>query len=172
MDIGTDKISQEIRDRVPHHQINIVNPDERYTSGEWKKDTEMIIEDIVARGKKPFVVGGTGLYIDTIYKNFIMPNVPPDMDFRAMMEKKEEAEPGVCHRLLQKIDPDEALKLPWQSTRYIIRALEIHEKTGKPKSHFMKRREPRWPLLMLGLWRSKEETNKRINARVKEMLAG
>lgn len=59
MDIGTDKVSKEIREKIPHHQIDIVDPDEFYTAGQWKSDTEQIITDIQTREKLPFIVGGT-----------------------------------------------------------------------------------------------------------------
>jgi tRNA dimethylallyltransferase len=70
------------------------------------------------------------------------------------------------------VDPEEAERLHPNSTRYIIRALEIYEHTGQPKSFFTQKRKPERPLLMLGLWREKESTNRRINKRIKVMLAG
>jgi tRNA dimethylallyltransferase len=70
MDIGTDKISHEIRTQLPHHLIDIVDPDETYTSAQRQRDTHALVEQIQSRNHIPVIVGGTGLYIDMIYRNF------------------------------------------------------------------------------------------------------
>ena len=170
MNIGTDKVSEEVVKKIPHHQINIVNPDETYTSGQRKNDVYKIIPDILARKKLPIIVGGTWLYIDTVYKNFSMPDIPPDMQLRDRLFAQEDQMPWILHQELAKIDPEEAAKLHPKSTRYIVRALEIYEKSGKTKTESFISQPPAWPLLMLGLRREKEDTNKKINARVREML--
>jgi len=170
MDIWTDKVPNDILKQIPHHQINIVNPDETYTSGQRKNDVYKIIPDILARKKLPMIVGWTWLYIDTVYKNFSMPDIPPDMQLRDELFAKEEKEPWILHKELMKLDPEEAEKLHPKSTRYIVRALEIFYKSGQKKTDTFISQPPKWPLLMLGLRREKEDTNKKINARVKEML--
>lgn len=170
MDIGTDKISAEIRAKIPHHQIDIVNPDEMYTAGQRKEATDKQIDEILIRGNMPFIVWGTGLYIDTIYKNFSMPECAPDYALRAELEEKEKNESWFLHRELSKIDPEEAQKLHPNSTRYLIRALEIYQKTWKTKTEGYIQQPVRHPLLMLGLRRDKESTNQLINARIKEMF--
>ncbi len=172
MNIGTDKISDEILAKIPHHQINIVDPDQTYTSGQRKNDVYKIIPDILARKKLPMIVGGTGLYIDTVYKNFSMPDIPPDMKLRDELFAKEDKEPWILHKELTKVDPEEASKLHPKSTRYIVRALEIFYKSGKTKTDTFISQPPQRPLLMLGLRREKDDTNRRINARIKEMIAG
>lgn len=129
MDIGTDKISPDIRAKIPHHQIDILDPDQSYTAGHRKEATDLLSDQILSSNKTPFIVGGTGLYIDTIYKNFSMPDCPPDLKLRAELEEKEEKDPGFLFRELSKIDPDEAQKLHPNSTRYLIRALEIYYTT-------------------------------------------
>ena len=170
MNIGTDKVSDEILAKIPHHQINIVNPDETYTSGQRKNDVYKIIPDILARKKLPMIVWGTWLYIDTVYKNFSMPDIPPDMKLRDELFAREAQQEGILHQELMKLDPEEAAKLHPKSTRYIVRALEIFHKSGQTKTDTFVSQPPKWPLLMLGLWREKEDTNKRINTRVREML--
>ncbi len=172
MNIWTDKISSDIIQRIPHHQIDVVNPDETYTSWQRKNDVYKLIPEIQARKKLPMIVGGTGLYIDTVYKNFSMPDIPPDMKLRDELFAKEEQEPGILHKELTKVDPEEASKLHPKSTRYIVRALEIFYKSGKTKTESFISQAPAWPLLMLGLQRNKEDTNLRINTRIKEMVAG
>lgn len=170
MDIGTDKISAEIRAEIPHHQIDIVDPDEIYTAGEWKEATDQYMDQILSRGKIPFIVWGTGLYIDSIYKNFSLPECPPNYELRKELETKELASPGFLHLELSKIDPEEAQKHHPNSTRYLIRALEIYYTTGITKTQGYLQQAVRYPLLMLGLWREKEATNKLINLRIQEML--
>ncbi len=171
MDIGTDKISKEIRAQVPHHMVDIIDPSETFTAGQWKEMVENIIDDIHARGKTPVVVWGTWLYIDMLYKNFCMPEVAPDQDWRDIMEAKESDNKWFLHARLQEVDPEEAMKHHPNSTRYILRALEIYEKTWVPKSQLAKELPVKRPLLMIGLRREKEDTNRRINKRIKEMLA-
>ena len=170
MDIWTDKVSMERREKVPHYQIDIVDPDETYTAWQWKFDVENEIEEIIWHWKTPIIVWWTWLYIDTIYKNFQMPECPPNYEYRENLQKKEDSEPGYVYKLLTQIDPEEAKKLHPNATRYIIRALEIHHETWKTKTELFLHQPVTHPLLMIWLWREKEETNMRINARIKEML--
>lgn len=170
MDIWTDKISSEIRAKIPHHQIDIVDPDQTYTAWEWKDDSEKIIDDILVRWRFPFIVWWTWLYIDTIYRNYSMPECSPHYDLRAELEEKEKKNPGILHQELMKVDPEEAAKLHPNSIRYIIRALEIFYVTWKTKTEGYIQQPVRHPLLMLWLWRDKETTNQLINARIKEMF--
>jgi tRNA dimethylallyltransferase len=100
-----------------------------------------------------------------------MPEVAPDLQRRETMQAREEKEAGWLRQQLQLVDPEEAAKHHPNSTRYILRALEIYEKTGIPKSVSAKEQPVKQPLLMLGLRRDKESTNKLINARIKEMFA-
>lgn len=170
MDIGTDKITKDILDKVPHHLIDFLDPKEHYTAWQWKKDCITKINEIQSRNKLPMIVGGTWLYVDTIYKNFDMPEAQPNYEFRKELEEKEETNPGWLFEELKKIDPQEADKLHPNSIRYIIRALEIYHITGKTKTELGKQNPVDWPILMLWLRRDKEGTNKRINARIKEMI--
>ena len=170
MNIGTDKVSQEILDKVPHHQIDIVNPDESYTAWQRQKDTKRQIKEIQSRWKLPMIVWWTGLYIDTIYKNFQMPEIWPDFDFRKSMFEKEEKEPWFLYQELQRVDPDEAKKIHPKSTRYLVRALEIFHSSWKTKTESFLEKEVEQPILMIWIWREKEETNELINTRIKEMI--
>ncbi len=170
MDIWTDKISKEIRTKIPHHMIDIIDPDSTYTAGQWKQQVTTLIDQIHSRWNIPIIVWWTWLYIDTIYKNFAMPDVAPDQERRAKKMKEEEDKPWVLHKQLLAVDPDEAYKHHPNSLRYILRALEIYEKTWKTKTELAEQKPVQWPLLMVWLWREKEDTNKRINKRIKEMF--
>lgn len=170
MNIWTDKVGDEIMKKISHHQVNIVDPDERYTAGQRQEDTYKIIDWIHARWKIPMIVWWTWLYIDTIYKNFTLPKSEPDREFRKGIEDMETKEPWYAHRELVKIDPEEADKHHPNSIRYIIRALEIYHQTWKTKTEWFVQQNVRYPLLMIWLWREKEDSNMRINSRIKAML--
>ncbi|HMT27547.1 MAG TPA: tRNA (adenosine(37)-N6)-dimethylallyltransferase MiaA, partial [Candidatus Absconditabacterales bacterium] len=171
MDIGTDKVSVETRKKIPHHLIDIVNPDQHYTAGQRNSDAKKIISQIVDQKKIPIVVGGTGLYIDTLYKNFSMPEVSPDYELREKLYAEEEKNPGSLHEKLAKVDPTEAKNHHPNSIRFIVRALEIFYKTGKPKAESFFQQPVERPLLMIGLWREKEDANRRIDTRIDWMLS-
>lgn len=170
MDIWTDKVSKEIRKEIPHHQIDIVSPDRTYTAWEWKDDTCSIINTLHRKNVLPIVTWGTGLYIDTLYKNFSMPNVPPDYDRRDQQLAQEKKNPGFLYARLEKVDPEEAMKQHPNNSRHILRAIEIYEKSWQTKTQLAKQHPVERPMLMLWLWREKEDTNKRINKRIKEMV--
>jgi len=170
MNIGTDKISDTIRDRIPHHLIDIVTPYEIYSSSQWQQDCYRLIEDIHGRWNIPLVVGGTWLYIETIYRNFSIPEVHPDYEYRSKLEQLEHRSPWTLHAMLVTIDPLEATRLHPNASRHIIRALEIYHKTGLPKSTLVTSKPVRYPLLMIGIERSIEETNQRIDIRVNDMI--
>lgn len=170
MDIWTDKVSKQIRDEIPHHQIDMIDPDQFYTAGQWKQDVVNLIPEIQSRWKTPLIVGGTWLYVDTLYKNYSVPEVSADFDLRAKWDMMEIQEPWILRKKLFAIDPLEAKKHHPNSTRYIIRALEIFEKTWLTKTDAAKEQPVQWPILMIGLRRERDDSNARIAKRVWEML--
>lgn len=171
MDIGTDKISTQMRSQITHHQIDIVTPDQVYTSGQWKHDTKQLIVDICSRGHYPLIVWGTGLYIDTIYYNFTLPSVKPDRDYRRHLEKIESDSPGVLHQMLTQIDPIDAQLHHPHSIRFIIRSLEIYHQTGQIKSSLFTPQNLEYPLMMIWLMPSALYSNTLIDIRVDQMIA-
>lgn len=171
MDIGTDKISAENRAKVPHHQIDIIEPDGFYTAWQWKQDVVRLIPEIQGRNRLPVIVWWTGLYIDTLYKNYSVPEVKPDWDWRDEQMLLEDKDPGSLRKRLNAIDPTEAAKHHPHSTRYITRALEIYEKTGLTKTDAAQEHPVQWPMLMIVLRREPADSNMRIAKRVLEMLA-
>lgn len=170
MDIGTDKILSSDRQKVPHYQIDFLDPSESYTAAQWKQQTLNLIPEILWRNKIPFIVWWTWLYIDTIYKNFQMPIVPPQQEYRTELEMKEKNEPWILHKMLCKVDPVEWWKVHPKSLRHIIRALEIYYLTGKTKTDLAVQQDVSWPLLMIWLRREKEDTNIKIDKRIWEMI--
>lgn len=170
MDIGTDKVSPADQERVPHHGLDLVTPEVTYTAGQRKSMVEEVVPKIHARGALPVIVWGTWLYIDMIYKNFSLPNIPPQNALREELYAREAAEPGWLHQELQRLDPDEAYKHHPNSLPYLVRALEICLVTGEKKSDIVREQPVARPLLMYGLWREKEATNRRINKRIVDMI--
>lgn len=171
MDIWTDKISNDIREKLPHHLIDIITPDQSYTAGQRKQDIYNLIPQIQQRGNHAFVVWGTGLYIDMLYKNFAMPDVPPQEEWRIAMYEKETQNPWFLYKEVYRVDPQEAQKHHPNSLRYLLRALEIYTFTGQTKTTLSVEQPVDRPVLMIGLRREKEETNILINARIKEMFS-
>lgn len=170
MDIWTDKISHKIRDQIPHHLIDIINPDEHFTAWQRKITAQNTIQEIQSRWKLAIIVGWTGLYIDTLYKNYTLPQSAPNYDYRNKLEAEEIKNPWILHKKLLEIDPQEAAKIHPNSTRYLVRALEIYHETWQTKTEVCKEQPVQRPLLMIGLRRDKETTNKLIDIRIKEML--
>lgn len=171
MDIGTDKISSSDREQVPHYAIDIIDPDGNYTAHQRQTDTKNWISDIIARGNIPMIVWGTGLYIDTIYKNFSLPpDVKANRERRAELDQLESQEAWYCRNFLNSFDPDTAAEFHPANIRYIQRAIEIYEHTGIPKSVLVKENPVDHPLLMISLTRDSEVANRLIHRRVEEMI--
>ena len=127
-DIGTAKPTLAERDGIPHHLIDIVEPEFEYSAGLYKKQASEIIEQIAQRGNIPIIVGGTGLYIDILLKNFDLPQIKPDRKLRneLVMLSNEEV-----HTILQKLDLNAALEINPNDKKKVIRAIEIMKATGK-----------------------------------------
>ncbi len=171
MDIGTDKISQADRDRIRHYAIDLIDPDGAYTAHQRQQDTKQRISDIQSRCHIPFIVGGTGLYIDTIYKNFSLPpDVKANRERREELEQLEQSQPWYLRTLLNSFDPDTAAEFHPKNTRYIIRAIEMYEQTGIPKSVLVRENPVDHPLLMISLTRDIDVANILIHQRVEEMI--
>ena len=164
MDIGTDKIKDT--KGVPHHLIDIVNPDETFTVANFKKRAREKIKKIQGKGNVPILCGGTYFYIQAAVDGLVLPQVPPDWDFRNKKNKESAEE---LFKELKKKDPRRAGNIDRHNKRRLVRALEIIKKTGKPVPRLKK--EPlNFPILMLGVKRKEETLKKRIDRRVDEMV--
>ena len=171
MDIWTDKVTQNIRDRIPHHLIDTINPDESYSAYQRQQDCKKTVADLIDHSILPIIVWWTGLYIDTIYKNFSLPpEIPADRSRRHELELLEQQQPWYCRSLLNIVDPDTASEFHPSNLRYIIRAIEIYEKTGLQKSVLAQEHPVDHPLLMLSLTRNIEDAQILIHKRVEEMI--
>jgi len=148
MDIGTDKIPMDKRCGIPHHLIDVVTPDVRFTVSDFKKLAEEKIEEIYGRGAIPFLVGGTGLYIRAVTENFSIP--PDNLEIRKkLMGEIDEYGALALHERLKRLDPINAEKIHPHNIPYIVRALEILATTGKPKT--AEKNPSKYSCLILGI---------------------
>jgi tRNA dimethylallyltransferase len=173
MDIGTAKISAEERRRIPHHMIDIHDPDYPFSAAEFQEEVKRCIRDIHARGKLPFLVGGTGLYIESVCYDYRFVEGGADEAFREELRRfaQMEGTAGLYERL-KEVDPATAARLHPNDQRRIIRALEIAHVTGKPLSAQMegKPKESPYRLCIIGLTMERQLLYKRIDARVDDMI--
>jgi len=172
-DIGTDKPPIELRREIPHHLIDILDPEERYSAGEFVRRAETAMEEIRARGRWPIVVGGSGLYQRALLEG-ISPIPPGDEEIRAELEGRLEAEGlEALHAELARIDPETAERLPKSDRQRILRALEVAAATGEPLSEWL-RRQPfgvqRRPAIRIGLTLPRSILYDRVAARVEQMV--
>lgn len=171
MDIGTDKPSPEVQASVPHHMIDLVDPDEPYTLALYQSGAFRTIEEIAARGKVPVLAGGTPLYVNAVLEGWTIPRVEPDLRLRAELEE-EAARRGApaLHERLQRIDPAAAAKILPSNTRRIVRALEVITATGQPISAQQAKSPPPYRTLTIGLALQRVELYRRIDERVERQI--
>ncbi|MGD1119819.1 MAG: tRNA (adenosine(37)-N6)-dimethylallyltransferase MiaA [Dehalococcoidales bacterium] len=171
MDIGTAKPTPPEMAAVPHHLIDIINPDEEFSLALYLQLANRAIEDIYRRGKLPFLVGGTGLYVRAILEGWHVPGVSPDKDFRYNIEKQyNEKDPDEIYQELIAADPDAAAKIDRRNVRRVIRALEVHAKAGKAFSELGGKTAPAFVPYIIGLTTARAELYRRVDRRVDEMI--
>jgi len=174
LDIGSAKPTEEERQGVPFHLIDIVDPDDTYTVADWKHQAGSAIEHILGRGGRPIVCGGTGMYVRALLDDWTLAATPADAALRAMLnEEKERVGAPALHARLSEQDPIAAARLHPNDAVRIIRALEVFMATGRPISSFqaedMMRRVER-PALRIGLDLPRPDLYARINLRVDRMM--
>ena len=167
MDIGTAKPSHEELARVPHYLIDIVNPDETLSLAVFQEKAKDIIADIHARGRLPFLVGGTGQYIRAVTEGWTPPEVTADEKLRAELEKKDKE---WLHARLQILDPEAAAKIDTRNVRRTVRALEVILTTGRKFSEQRGQIESPYQLITIGLTRPRPELYHRVDERIDLMF--
>lgn len=172
MDIGTSKPTFEEMARVPHHLIDVVDPDEDYHVAQFQAAAYTAITAIHARSRVPFLVGGTGQYVYAVVEGWQIPPVPPQPDFRERLyAEAEEQSAEHLHRRLAEIDPEAAGRIHPNNVRRVIRALEVYEATGRPISHWQQKHPPPYRILQIGLTMDRPALYHRIDTRVDQMIA-
>ena len=172
MDIGTAKIKPEEMEGIPHHMIDIKEPDDSFNVAQFQALVTEKIEDIAKRGKLPIIVGGTGLYIEAVLQGYSFSEAPSDERYRRKLEEKAESE-GVeaVHGMLKDIDPENAERIHPNNVRRVIRALEIYHCTGKKmSSNEVQQTEYLYDATMIGLTMERDALYERINYRVDLMV--
>ena len=129
MNIGTGKVSRKEQRAVKHYLLDVINPKKVFTVSNFKKLGEKSIKNILSKNRIPFIVGGTGFYIDALVKDFGLPEVPPDKKLRLKLEKITAEN---LYKELKRLDPHRAKAIDSKNKRRLIRTLEIIKNTGKP----------------------------------------
>lgn len=171
MDIGTAKPTPADRAAVPHHLIDIVDPDQTFTLAEYQRAAYAAIDDIHARGGLPLLVGGTGQYLSAVAEGWGIPEVPPNPELRTELEAYA-AEHGAeaLHARLQQHDPEAAARIDSRNMRRVVRALEVCLETGTPISALQRKAPPPYRLCQIGLTLPRQALHERINRRVSAMI--
>ncbi len=171
MDIGTAKPTREERARVPHHLIDVTDPDETWSLAVFQQEARKAIEGIQSRGKLPLLVGGTGQYVRAVIQGWSVPAVEPDPRLRGELEKLAQAwgKEWLFERL-QSLDPEAAANIDLRNVRRVVRALEVILTTGRKFSAQRIQGEGRYHTLMIGLKRPRQELYGRIDARIEAMF--
>jgi tRNA dimethylallyltransferase len=171
MDIGTAKPSRQEQALIPHHLIDLVNPDEDFTLAQYQQLAYRAIDEIQRRRKLPLLVGGSGLYIWSVIEGWGIPPVPPDLELRRHLERKA-AEVGAdkLYQELVEADPVAAQRIDQHNVRRITRALEVYRKTRTPFSPPQRRQIPPFNTLIIGLTTDRSELYRSIDIRVDEMV--
>ena len=184
MDIGTAKppIAFKLKDAahpnepgyvegIPHHLIDIKNPDEEYTVADFKRDATNAINDILAQGKLPILVGGTGLYVKAVLENLDIPTIKADPELRRKIEKEIETSGlDAVFKKLAELDPEAAYIVDPKNPRRVVRALEVATITGKPFTAQRRKSEPLYDVLEIGINPLAEVLRKRTDQRIDGMI--
>jgi tRNA dimethylallyltransferase len=172
MDIGTDKPDAETRRRVRHHLVDVADPHERFSAGDFARGAEQAIEDIRSRGLVPIVAGGTHFYIRALLLG-LFPSPPHDDEIRAELEARWEREPEAVYEELEVVDPSAADRIGVRDRQRILRALEVFRISGRPISeHWEDHHEaPRFRPLIAAPQRPRSELYAKIDMRVEFMFS-
>ena len=174
LDVGSAKPTPAERQRVPHHMIDIRDPTESFSAGDYQREARLVLEGIRERGRLPILVGGTGLYLRALTEGLFQ-GPSRSAFWRTRLESIAQRKGReYLHKLLGRLDPAAALRIAARDKPKVIRALEVRLETGKPLTAHLKR-QPRQPLTgfhthMLGLDPPRSECYRRIDERVLKMF--
>ncbi len=174
MNIGTAKPTVEEMQGIKHYLLDFVEPDKRYSVAEFKKDAEKAIEEILSKGKIPIVVGGTGLYVDSLIYGIEYQNIELDEKYRKKLEKiAEEQGLQVLYKRAKEIDEEAIKKISPNDKKRITRILEIYKATGKNKTEQeieSRKKEVKYDFKVFAINMDREKLYERINKRVDIMI--
>jgi tRNA dimethylallyltransferase len=173
MDIGTAKPDRLTLEQIPHHLINICDPDEQFTAGMFIRSAAACIHEIIHRGHTPILAGGTGLYFCSLINGMIdIPRIDPEVKAKCI-RRWERIGQEQMFRMLERLDPQFAVKIHENDSQRTIRALEVLIGTGKRFSWYQTQpnRKPEIPFIKIGLTMKRSDLYERINKRVELMVS-
>jgi len=172
LDIGTDKPSVEDRQRVPHHLVDVADPKNRFSAGEFAEAASASIDDIVGRNRTAIVVGGTHFYIRALLEG-LFPSTPRDPANGEQLAQDWDRDPESVFQQLQEVDPEAAQRISPKDRQRVLRALEIYQITGETLTSHQQRHQhpPKYRALMVAPQRSRPDLYARIDARADRLFA-
>ncbi len=172
MDIGTAKPTAADRTRVPHHLVDIANPDQTISLADFQRLAAQALAGIHARGRVPILVGGTGQYVRAVTQGWLPPAVPADARLRSVLEELDRSsDGGLLYRRLSAMDAAAAARIDPSNLRRTVRALEVILKTGRRFSEQRLSGDAPFHILAIGLTRPRPELYARIDERIEAMFA-
>ena len=177
MDIGTAKATDEERAVCPHHMIDVLSPTESYSAEDYRSEAVKVAKDIVARGKLPLFVGGTGLYIDTVMRAGELESPPSSEELKQKLlaSAVSDEEKTALWERLRSVDPESAEKIHKNNVRRVARAVEIYELTGKTKTYFDELSKQATPDIRVGMitldFHNRDNLYSRVDERVDVMMS-
>jgi len=171
MNIGTAKPGPAELAVVPQYLVDIINPDEVLSLVQYQALAYRTINEIHARNKVPFLVGGTGQYFWAVVEGWDIPKVPPDMELRRSLEAAA-ADKGtdILYNELKEVDPEGAARIDPRNVRRVIRALEVYRSRGVPFSKLQNKTSPPYDCLIIGLTMERREIYSRVDGRIDRMI--
>ncbi len=175
MNIGTAKVTEEEAQGIKHYLVDFVSPEQRYSVSDFKRDAEEALEEIIAKGKTPIVVGGTGLYVNSLIYGIDYQDMEYDKEYRNELMEKAESEEGLksLYEEAVKIDPEAMEKISPNDKKRITRVLEIYKQTGMTKTkqeELSRLKEIKYDYRVFAITMPREELYERINLRVDLMI--
>jgi tRNA dimethylallyltransferase len=173
MDIGTAKPSREVRARIPHHFIDVRDPDEYYSAGEYGREARQIMARLLDEGRLLIVVGGSGFYLRALIDGLFEPRISDPEVKERLRERIRREGLAAAYRYLMRVDPDSAARIHPHDEQRIVRALEVYELAGEPMSKFFARKPapPPFRAMWIGLELPRDELYRRIDHRAEQMFA-
>ena len=173
MDIGTAKPTVEEREGIEHYLLDFVSPDDRFSVADYKRQAKNAIKEILKKGKVPIVIGGTGLYIESLIYEIDFPEIETDLEYRRKLEQiASEKGLNYLYEEALKVDPEAMEKISPNDQKRILRVLELYHQTGKTKTQLDKesRKEPEYDYKFFAINMNREKLYDRINKRVDIMI--
>jgi len=174
MNIGTAKPDTEEMQGIKHYMLDFVSPEQRYSVADYKIDAKKAIKEIIKKGRTPIVVGGTGLYIDTLIYEIEYPQIETDLEYRKELENLiQEKGLQYLYNQAKQIDEKAMQKISQNDTKRILRVLELYKQTGKTKTELeeeSRKNEPEYDYIVFAINMDRDVLYDRINKRVDIMM--